>query len=101
MKPILFKPYSVLRELSHGSHPDGEVSPLLSLYWLTWLVGGWVGVIVARALTSVDDVGDLIIGDYMAIASSLILLVAAGLILRLSRQITSNQDTKHQLEASK
>ena len=93
----LFKPYQVLRELLASSHRRGEVSSLLGPYWAVWLLGGWVGTAAGRIFLSGDDgsIEDLLTGDYVAMASDGLLLVAAALVFYITRQVTRDQDAKN------
>ena len=91
--PIIcwFKPYNVLKEMSQGV--SGRVSPLLGFHWLAWILGGWGGW-VAFQLWSSEDVNDLITADYLDIGSVALVLIAAALILAISRKITGGQESR-------
>ena len=103
----LFRPHQVVKEVWQGSYPligkagatgwrDAPVSPLLGLWWATWLVSNWVSNITARLFFTGDGtVQDLIRAHWLSVVSNAISLVALALVIVLVRQISSHQVRKH------
>lgn len=110
--PIMwyFRPYQVVKEIWLGSDPNG-VKPApwgvdVSAEWRSFVVwpglGWWWGFWVLALSSSSgsgdvlgDDIGRMIFVDYVAIATHVILIVAAVLAIRLIGIIDVRQDQKH------
>lgn len=100
----IFLPYQVMKEMWQSNHHgvneqpewrDPTVSSLLGWWWGLFLVGGWVGSAAARIYFRNDDIDSLIMGDWLDIGSSMLLMVAAALAIALVREITAFQESKH------
>ncbi len=88
----LFRPYQVLNEIHRHSHAQQRGSPLLGIWWGLWLVGGYVGSTVARALFDNSDVSTAITADWLIVISDTVLIIAATVVIVLIHRITSWQD---------
>lgn len=100
----IFLPYQVMKEMwqsnYHGANEQSEwrnstVSGLLGWWWGLFLVGGWIGSAAARIYFRNDDIDSLIIGYWLDIGSSMLLMVAAAIAIALVREITAFQESKH------
>lgn len=100
----IFRPYQVMKEMWQSNYHsvneqpdwrDSTVSGLLGWWWGLFLVGGWIGSAAARIYFRNDDIDSLIIGDWLDIGSSMLLMVAAALAIALVREITAFQESKH------
>ena len=100
---FLFRPYQVMKEIWRGSYPDigiGDqaawrnvpVSSLLGWWWAAWLLSGWVG---SAGFQGGETVSSLITADWLLVVSDVISIMASILVFVLVRQITSNQEKRH------
>ena len=90
----LWKGYGILHELSSANSPSGIAHRYLGWYWAMWLIGGWVGLVSAQVIGGDADVDGLVLAGYFTIASHVLLLAAAALLLSVTRRITADQDAK-------
>ena len=100
----LYRPYQIMEEIWKGSYPritaldaweNSDVSILLGLWWITWLISTWIGNLAFNLIFRIQTIDDLIrnatmnmVFDGVSIASMLMLLI-------LIWQITTNQQKKH------
>lgn len=100
----IFRPYQVMKEMWQSNYRsvneqpdwrDSTVSGLLGWWWGLFLVGEWISGIALRIYLRNDDIDSLIVGDWLDIGSSMLLMVAAALAIALVREITAFQESKH------
>jgi hypothetical protein len=78
----LVRPFQAMREVWHGSRREqGQGTPLIGLWWGTWLASGVLGWVGAKA----DSLG-------VDVASFVIRAASGVLLILLMRQIGRNQE---------
>ncbi len=101
----LFRPYQVTKEIWKASDPavevnDGsawqkaEASPIIILWWVMFLVSGYVGYFLMRASLTAETVGELLTVSKLTLATDIIDIPAAFLAIILVRTIGQRQDQK-------
>ncbi len=105
--PIMnwFRPYQVMAEIWRATDPrslagsdewqHAAVSPVVGLWWASWIIGAFVGGLVSRvAFADPTDFAQWVIQDQIAIGQYAILLVSALLAIAVVRSVTRRLDRK-------
>lgn len=95
----LWQPFRVVSEIWEGSHPEGRSRPpMLWVWWMVWLISGWIGTIYFRMFMGNLDtanIEDLILSSQMSIVSDVIAIPATLLLIWVVWRITGNQTKKY------
>lgn len=103
----LVRPFQVMREIWKASNPDVDYqnesswqysasSPLIGLWWGTWILAGVLGRMVFAFSKDAKTIDSLLNLTYLSIASDIVNLVPAILVIVLVRAIGRKQDLKHE-----
>ena len=90
----LFRPYQVMNEIYRVSHGRQSGSPLLGIWWASWLVGGYLGWTATRLFFQEPDIAAAITADWLIIISDIALVLAAVATIVLIRRVTLWQDAR-------
>lgn len=103
----LIRPFQVMREIWKASDPDVDFqnasswqysasSPLIGLWWGTWILSGVLGRLVFSFSRDAKTVDALLSMTYLSIASDVANLIPAVLVIVLIRSIEARQQQKHE-----
>jgi uncharacterized protein DUF4328 len=76
-----------------------RVPSIITGWWASWLIGGWVSNIGGR-MTNSDTSSVVLAGAWISILASLVLVAAAALAIMVVRDVTARQDRKNELITS-
>jgi len=103
----LFRPYQVTKEIWKASDPtvdvnDGlawqnaETSPIIILWWVMFLVSGYIGYFLMRASLTAETLGELLTVSKLTLATDIVDIPAAFLAILVIRTIDQRQKQKSQ-----
>lgn len=93
----LVRPMTIAKEIWVGSTPDSAgirstiSSPLISWWWATWLISGFLGTILLRN-TDVATIDEVLSLQYRAILVNGLRVTAAVLAMLVVKRITERQE---------
>ena len=103
----LIRPFQVMREIWKASDPDVDYqndsswkysasSPLIGLWWGTWILAGVLGRLVFTFSKGAETIDALLSLTYLSIASDIVNLLPAVLVIMLVKAIERKQELKHE-----
>lgn len=103
----LFRPYQVTREIWKASDPSVDVndglawqntdaSPIIILWWIMFLVSGFIGYFLMRASLTAETIGELLTVSKLTLATDIVDIPAAFLAILVVRTIGHRQKQKSQ-----
>ena len=103
----LIRPFQVMREIWKASDPDVDYqnasswqyaasSPLIGFWWGTWILSGVLGRLVFSFSRDAKTVDALLSMTHLSIASDVVNLIPAVLVVVLIRSIEARQQQKHE-----
>lgn len=103
----LIRPFQVMREIWKASDPDVDYqndsswqysasSPLIGLWWGTWILAGVLGRLVFTFSKGAETIASLLSLTYLSIASDIVNLIPAVLVIMLVKAIQRRQELKHE-----
>ena len=97
----LFKPYQAVKEIWKASNPEGThdwreapASPILGLWWASWLLRNILGQIAFRSAWHAQSVSEMQIATWINFWSDFFEIPAAVLVLLVIRGIHTMQENK-------
>jgi hypothetical protein len=103
----LIRPFQVMREIWKASDPDvdydnanswqySSTSPLLAAWWGTWIVSNILGRLVFSFSKDAKSIEALLNLTYLSIASDVVNLIPAALVIIIVRSIERRQQQKYE-----
>jgi hypothetical protein len=94
----LIKPYQAMRELWHASMGTADVyseeaPSRIKLWWAFWIIGNIVSNISERIALAADDAESFRLAATIGLPSSALTIACAWMLLGLTRDITSAQQS--------
>jgi Domain of unknown function (DUF4328) len=95
----LWRPKEIVNEIWRGSGPredrDARPPAFLMVWWLAYLVSGWLGQAAFRTALKGDTLDEMRTADYVYIASDGFDVIAAGLALLVVSRVTARMDAAY------
>lgn len=101
----LFRPYQVVEEIWKASDPNVDISdgsswqnastsPVIGLWWVLWLISGFVGYAFLKMSLGVETVHEILTMSWVMMGSDIFSIAPSILLLLVIRAIDSRQEQK-------